>query len=210
MFHKKELFAMFKTTRNVFIVAVALVAAGCAQPPQAQIDAAKAALDKATAAQAVEYAPESYAAARDAQAKLDAELTAQSGKFALTRSYGEATTLATAAVDAGNKAAADAVAGKQAAQTAASAAVKDAETAISDAETALNTAPKGKGSKADLDALKADVAAAKSTLGEAQTAATGEHYSDAKTKATAAKEKAAGVKDAIDKAVQLRKGAAKG
>jgi hypothetical protein len=200
---------MFRTTRNVFIVAVALVAAGCAQPPQAQIDAAKASLDKAAAAQAAEYAPEAFAAVRDAQAKLDAELTAQSGKFALTRSYDEATKLATAVVDAGNKAATDAVAGKQALQAAVSAAVKDAETAIADAEAALNTAPKGKGSKADLDALKADVTAARSALGEAQTAVTGEHYKDAKAKADAAKEKAAGVKAAIEQAIQLRKGPAR-
>ena len=198
---------MHRTSLKVFVVAVALAAAGCAQPPQAQIDAAKASLDKATAAQATEYAPDAYAAARDAQAKLDAELTAQSGKFALVRSYGEATKLAAAVVETGDRAASEAVSGKQAAQTAASAAVKDAETAISDAETALNTAPKGKGSKADLEALKADVTAARSALGESQTAMTGEHYKDAKAKADAAKEKAAGVKSAIDQAIQLRKGA---
>jgi hypothetical protein len=200
---------MYRTIRNSLIVVVAIAAVGCAQPPQAQIDAAKASVDKATSAGATEYAPESYTAARDAQARLDAELTAQNGKFALMRSYDEATRLAATVVEAGNKAASDAATGKQAAQTVATAAVKDAETAISDAEAALNTAPKGKGSKADLDALKSDVAAAKSTLGQAETAVNGEQFKDAKTKADAAKEKATGVKSAIDQAVQLRKGAAR-
>ena len=91
---------MFRTTRAFLVVAVPLAAAGCAQPPQAQIDAANAAMQKATAAGAADYAPEALAAASDAQAKLDAEVKAQSGSFALMRSYGETTKLAAAASEA--------------------------------------------------------------------------------------------------------------
>jgi hypothetical protein len=86
IFRKKETLMMFRTARVFLVVAVALVAIGCAQPPQVQIDGANAAIEKATAAGAAEYAPEALAAARDAQAKLEAELKAQSGSFALMRS----------------------------------------------------------------------------------------------------------------------------
>jgi hypothetical protein len=209
IFRNKETLMMFRTARVFLVVAVALVAAGCAQPPQVQIDGANAAIEKATAAGAAEYAPDALAAARDAQAKLEAEVKAQSGSFALMRSYGEATKLAAAATEAGDKAASEAVTQKQAAQTEASAAVESARTAIKDAETALSTAPKGKGSKADIEALQSDVVAARSGLGEAETAVSGEHYKDAKAKADSAREKAAGVRTSIDQAVALRKGAVK-
>jgi trimeric autotransporter adhesin len=206
---QKETALMFRNTRTFLLVAVALVAVGCAQPPQAQIDAATAAITKATAAGAEEYAPETLAAARDAQAKLDAEVKAQAGSFFLTRSYGEATTLAAAAAEAGDKAATEAVAQKAAAQKDAAAALESTRTAIQDAEAALAKAPKGKGSKADLEALQADIAAAKTGLGEAETAQTGEHYKDAKAKADAAREKAAGVTSAVNQAAELKKGAVK-
>ena len=66
---------------------ITLATVACATPPQAQVDAANAALTKATAAGATEYAPEAYRAAQDAQAKLDAELKTQADKFAFMRAY---------------------------------------------------------------------------------------------------------------------------
>jgi hypothetical protein len=195
---------MFRHSR-VFVLAAATVATvACAKPPQPQIDAANAAVSKATAAEASEYAPEAFSAARDAQAKLDAELKAQEGKFALTRSYGDATKLAAAAAEAADKAASEAAQRKQAAQSEASTAVVGARAAIQDAETALSGAPKGKGSKADLEAMQSDLTAAKATLGEAETALNGQHFRDVKAKADAAKEKAGSVKSAVDQAIQSR------
>lgn len=197
-------------SRNIYLlgaVALAVMSAACAKPPQAQIDAANAALTNATGAGASEYAPEAYSAARDAQAKLDAELKAQEGKFALTRSYTEVTTLVTAATEAAEKAASEATQRKQAAQTEASTLIADARTAIEGAETALTSAPKGKGSQADLAALQSDLTAAKSALGEAETALSGQHYLDAKAKAEASKERAGSVKSAVDQAIQTRQGA---
>lgn len=195
---------MFRSPRVFVVTAVTLATVACAKPPQPQIDAANAAVSKASAAEASEYAPEAFGAARDAQTKLDAELKAQEGKFALTRSYEEATKLAAAATEAGDKAASEAAQRKQAAQTEASTAVGDARATIQDAETALSGAPKGKGSKADLEALQSDLAAAKATLAEAETALNGQHFRDVKAKADAAKEKATGVKSAVDQAIQSR------
>ncbi len=198
---------MFRNTHMFVVVALTVATAACAKPPQAQVDAVNAALNNATGAGASEYAPEAYSAARDAQAKLDAELKAQEGKFALTRSYAEATKLATAAAEAGGKAATEAAQRKQAAQTEASTALVDARAAVQDAETALSRAPKGKGSKVDLEALQSDLAAAKSTLGEAEAALNGQHYLDVKAKAEASKEKATAVKSAVEQAIQIRQGA---
>jgi hypothetical protein len=195
---------MHRNARVLVVVVATVATVACAKPPQAQIDAAHASIDKATAAGAGEYAPEALNAARDAQAKLDAEVKAQQGKLALTRSYDEATKLATAAADAGQRASTEAAQRKQALQTEASTAVVGARAAIQDAETALGSAPKGRGGKAGLEALQSDLTAAKTTLGEAETALKGEHFMDVKAKADAAEERAVGVKSAIEQAVQSR------
>jgi TonB family protein len=113
---------------------LALTAAGCASPPSADVDAAKAAVDKAVTAGADQYAADSLKAARDASAALDTELAAQQGKW--FKSYEKTRELAAAAQAAGDKAAADAVAGKATADAAAAKAAADAAAARAKARVA--------------------------------------------------------------------------
>ena len=96
---------------------LAIVVTGCASPPSADVDAAKAAVDKAATDRAGQYAPESLQAAQNARTALDAELQAQDSKW--IKSYDKTRELAAAAKAAGDKAAADAVAGKEKADAAA-------------------------------------------------------------------------------------------
>ena len=90
---------------------LALTVAGCASPPKADIDLAKATFDKAVAAGADNYATESMKAALRAQTALDAELKVQEGKW--FKSYDKARDLAVAVQAAGDKALAGAAAGKE-------------------------------------------------------------------------------------------------
>jgi TonB family protein len=106
------------------VLGLAIVVAGCASPPAADVDAARAALDKATTERADQYAAESLKAAQDAWAALDVELKAQEGKW--FKSYDKAKELAGAAKTAGDKAAADAVAGKEKAEAIAAKEAADA------------------------------------------------------------------------------------
>ena len=92
-------------------LALAVTLAGCASPPSADVEAAKAAVDKAATDRAGQYAAESLKAAENARAALDVELKAQEGKW--LKSYDKTRELAAAAKAAGDKAAADAVAGKE-------------------------------------------------------------------------------------------------
>lgn len=190
----------------MLLVGFGVVAAGCASPPQADIDAAKAAMQQATSAGASEYAADSLKAAQDADAALEAELKAQQDKFSMFRSYSKATELATAAKLAGEKAQQDAVAGKEAAKTAASGAIEEAKTMLAQAQEMLSKAPKGKGTAADLEALKTDLTGAESTIGDANSAFTAERYLDAKAKAEAAKTAAGNVTAAIEAAIAAKKG----
>lgn len=87
-----------------------ITVSGCASPPNADVDAARAAVDR-PAPDADKYAADSMKAARDARAALDAELKAQESNW--VKSYDKTKALAVAAKAAGDKAAADAVAGKE-------------------------------------------------------------------------------------------------
>jgi TonB family protein len=92
-------------------IGLAITVTGCSAPPSADVDAAKAAIDKAANDRAGQYAAESLQAAQAAQAALDAELKTQEGKW--IKSYDKTKQLAVAAKAAGDKAAADAVAAKE-------------------------------------------------------------------------------------------------
>jgi hypothetical protein len=180
-----------------------LVAAGCGSPPKADIDAAKAALEQATTAGAGQYAAESLKAAQDAQTALDAELKAQQGKW--FGSYDKAKQLAVAAKAAGEKAVADAAAGKEKAKADASAAVNEAKTLLTEAQALLDKAPKGKGSAADIEAMKGDLTTAGTAITEAETALGAERFLDAKAKAESAKAAATTVKTAVEAAMAAKK-----
>lgn len=92
----------------------ALSVTACAAPPSADVDAAKAAVDKAVSERADQYAGESLKAAQNAQAALESELKAQEGKF--IKSYDRARELAAEAKAAGDKAVTEAVAAREKAE----------------------------------------------------------------------------------------------
>ncbi len=184
---------------------IALVA--CAKPPQQQIDAAKAALAAAKAAQADVYAPDSLKAAQDKDAALDAELATQQSKF--FKSYKVATQMTTDLQQLADKAKADAVAGKEKAKADAEAAITAADTAVTTAREDLKKAPKGKGSTADLAAMTGDVDTAAKAVEDAKADATAEKYFDAKTKAESAKAQAEKVSADVAAAIELKKGGKK-
>lgn len=102
---------------QAIVLGLAITVSGCGSPPSADVEAANAAVDKAAADRASQYASTSFKAAQDARAALDAELKAQEGNW--FKSYDRARELAAAAKSAGDKAAADAAAGKQRADAAA-------------------------------------------------------------------------------------------
>lgn len=115
-------------------LALAVSAAACGTPPTADVDAAKAAYDKA-AADAKQYAPASLKAAQEAQAALDAELAAQDRKW--FKSYDRTRELAVAAKGASEKASTDATAARARANAAAAKTRAEAEARAQLATTAV-------------------------------------------------------------------------
>ncbi len=177
--------------RNLLLPAlagVALMSAACAKEPSDAIGAAKASLEAAKTAGAADYAPGALAGAETQAAALDAELKAQSEKFAPTRSYAKASELAAAAKAAADKAAAEAVAGKEQMKAEATTLIAGVRGSLDAAKQALARAPKGKGSAADLEAMNADVAGVESSLPAMDTAMAAGNYKEAKVKAEAARQ----------------------
>lgn len=196
-----------KANHMPWILAVALVAAGCAHPPQTEMDAAKQALDGAQQAQAIDYASDSWNAAKDAEAKLDAELEAQQHRWAPVRSYAKARELAVQVKDSADRAAQDAVAAKEKTKTEAETLMAQAKDAYDKTHTALSTAPRGKGTEADLASLKSDTTSIEGTLQEMQRAYDAGDYLGAKTKAQAAIDAANRIQTEIQEAKARRRAA---
>lgn len=191
------------TVLTPFLLAV-LVLVGCAKPPQAEIDEAKGAVQTAVSAEASDYAGDSLRSAQDAVAQLDQELKAQEEKFALFRSYKKASELAAAAKAAGEKAEADAKAGKDAARQAAETMMAEANALLTEVKEMLDKAPKGKGTAADLEMMKSDLAGVESSLADAQNSFNAEKYLEAKSKIEAAMSGANSVKSALEQAMAAK------
>ena len=181
------------------LVILAVASGACATPPKTDIAAAHAAVDRAVASKANQYAPESLKVAQNAQAKLDAELKVQDAHLPMMRSFSEAVKLADAAKAAGERAEKDAETAEQMAGAEAAALIGDAKARIQDAEDELDNAAKGRSAPADLNILGADLAAAKSTVREAETDVAGRRYPDAKSKAEAAKRMAESIVSSLER-----------
>lgn len=190
-----------------WIATLGLVLAGCAQPPAADIDAAKLALDEARQAQAAEYAQQSWTTAQDAESKLELELDAQERRWSAMRSYTTARQLAQDTKAAAERSRDEAIAGKDKAKTEVSTLMAAARDEVGRAHAAVASAPKGKGTEADLASLRSDTSSLDDTLAEMQKLFDGGQYNEAKVKAQAAIDAAKQVEAEIEKAKGQRRSA---
>lgn len=189
------------------MVVAALFATGCSKAPQADIDAAKAAMEQAALAEADVYAAGQYAAAEDAMKRLEAELTLQEEKSSLFRRYGTATELATEVKTASAAAAEAAVTGKEQVQAEAMDTIASTRELLTEVQGILAKAPTGKGTQADLAAMKADLEGVQIALDEADAAFAAGAYMDAQTGATAARDVLEQVQADIAAAIEARRAA---
>ena len=177
--------------------ACAVLAAGCAEPPTARVDAAKAQV-AALAAEAQTYAPDAYRTAQAAVSQLDAEMATQEGTFALTRSYDAAGELAGAVEAAAGDVAQAIEQGKQRAQSAASQAIADARSAAADARQSFESLLADDETPEEQQmAIQADLDGVDAALGEADTLLAGDQWEAAEQAAESARQAAMGVGTAV-------------
>lgn len=190
----------------VFFVTL-LCIASCAKPPQAEIDAAKAALDAAAKnPDVVTYAPDSLRVAQEKMAALDAEISAQARRTVLSRNYDLAKSLALEAADDARKADADAVATKEQVARDASSLVEEVTTAIPLFESKVWAAKRVPRIKLDFIAPLALLPAqARATLADAQKDISGGAFATAKAKLMAVKDQLSSSEETITEQTRIAK-----
>ncbi len=151
-----------------------LLAAGCAKPPEAELALAKEKRAAAEVAEAADYASAELQQVKDTLAQAEAEIQAQAGKNAFSRSYKSAKELLAQVVTLSDSAAAAAATNKTKAAEDANAAVasiNDSLTRATEALTALQGCRrKPKDFAADLEALQGSLTAFQTRSGDVTTA----------------------------------------
>ncbi|MGV8091505.1 MAG: hypothetical protein AB2L24_06510 [Mangrovibacterium sp.] len=175
----------------VMALGVAVLFSSCGKVPQAEIDAAFAALDSAKTAGADVYLAEDFAALQDSMKAITESVEAQKSKF--FASYGDIK----AKLASVNEQAVAAVAKTEARKEEVKQEIATLQSEVTTLQTQNNElvakAPKGKEGKAALEAIKADLALIDTTMGEVGTQAAAGDLMGALDKAKAAKEKAVAI-----------------
>jgi hypothetical protein len=158
--------------KNRFFLVVATVAAvalmtSCGKVPQANIDAAVAAIDSAKTMQADIYLPGDFAALNDSLTVINQAVEAQKSK--LFKNFKDVKVKADALAVVAGELAGKAVVKKDEVKAEAETLMVQAKTLLEENKTLIAKAPKGKEGKAVLDEIKGEVTVIETSLTEAQT-----------------------------------------
>ena len=184
----------------VAVLSAWVLAAGCAQPPADQINAAEQAVKDAQQSGAATYAANDYAKVEGLLTAMKQEVGDQDAKFALLRDYGKAEQLAATTKAEAERVKADATKKMEEAKFAATQAQHGAEAAVQSTLELVSRAPAGK-DRAALESIKTDAQALKASLNDVQLMLDKSDYLGAQTKAKAIREKAEAVSHEIQTAL---------
>ena len=193
------------------LLALAVVFAGCAKPPEMEMKDSQASLDDArNTAQADKWAPGEYQAAKSAMDAANAEVDTQNQRFALMRNYDKAKQMLESAKADAAKAKQAAVANKEAAKNEANQKLQEATAAIAAAREALGKAPVTKDTRADIQLFTSDLDGLDQKIGEVNNMMSSEDYKGASSSASAiaqqANDMSAKLTEAAEKAAMKKKG----
>jgi hypothetical protein len=173
--------------------------ASCGKVPQAEIDAANAAIEAAKTAEAAVYIPAEFAAVQDSMNVILADVEAQKSK--LFKKFGPVKEKLTAVVTLANQVAANAAVKKEEVKKESETLLNDIKTVIEENGKLILKAPRGKEGAAVIEQIKADMATIDATVVEAQGLFDKGSFMDALNKIKAAKEKADGINTELKEAI---------
>lgn len=189
---------------SALVVVLALVLTGCGKYPQAEIDAAKAAVDSAKMVEVDRYLPDQFAAIQDS---LNSAIQkAEEAKSKLFKNYGEAKQKLQAVVELAKQARANVDAKKNEVKQEVENCLNEIDQLINEDKDLLKKAPKGKEGKAALEQMQAELTAVENTVAEAKGLYDKGDYIGAKEKLMPAKEKAASINSELKAAIEKVKG----
>ena len=187
--------------RAISLFVAVAVLAGCADPPTAELDAAKQALDSARDVGAEQFAASEYSAAQRAYNEAEATTNTEAERFFLFKDFEQARAQIADAKTKAMRAESSAEVEKKRQKESAEAAIAAARDAVSAAYTSLEEAPSGKGTEADIEELSAELSMAEADIDAAEAALNSENFSDAESLAERADQQATEVADGVMVAV---------
>ncbi len=191
-----------KVLMGLAVIAMVAVLSSCGKKPQAEIDAANAAIEAAKTAEAAVYVPAEFAAVQDSLNAVMADITAKESKL-FKNFKGETAKLANVLTLA-NTVAANAATKKEEVKAEAANLLTGIKTVIEENVKLIPKLPRGKEGAAVIEQIKAEVATVDAAVVEAQGLFDKGSFMDALNKVKAAKEKADGlnaeVKEVLTKA----------
>jgi uncharacterized protein YpmB len=185
----KKMIEIMKKIFYVLSIAVAtLIFTSCAKAPQAEIDAAKAALEQAKTAQADLYVESDYLAVQDSLNAVMVEIEAQSSK--LFKSYGKSKEKLVVVTTQATELVAKTDVRKEEIKTEVATAEAATLALIEENNALVAKAPKGKEGKEAIEAIKLDLTAITASVGEVSGLVASGDLLGAQTKVNAAQQKA--------------------
>jgi len=191
-----------KVLMGLAVIAMVAVLTSCGKKPQAEIDAATAAIEAAKTAEAAVYVPAEFAAVQDSLNAVMADITAKESK--LFKNFKGETAKLASVLTLANTVAANAATKKEEVKAEAANLMTAIKTVIEENVKLIPKLPRGKEGAAVIEQIKADAATVDASVVEAQGLFDKGSFMDALNKIKAAKEKAEGlnteVKEVLTKA----------
>jgi len=183
----------------LMVVLIALLSS-CGQKPAKEIDETTASVNTVISEGLGRYSPEDEKKLKDALAAAMDEIKVQEGKT--FKNYDKAKQMLAEVKKSADEMKVALPGKKEQAKQSALAATEAAKAAVAEAKKLLAQAPMGKGTAADIEALKGDVKGTEDLLPEVQGLIDKEEYGAAASKANAIKEKAAGITNQVQQALE--------
>ena len=190
-----------KVLMGLAAIVMVAVFSSCGKVPQAEIDAANAAIATAQSAEAAIYVPAEFTALQDSMNAINADIEVQKSK--MFKKFGTAKVKLVETTALATQVAANAADKKEEVKKEVEASMTAVKTVVEENKTLMTKAPRGKEGAAVLEQIKTEMATIEASLVEAQGLYDKGSYMDASNKVKAANESATGIntelKDAIAK-----------
>lgn len=190
-----------KVLMGLAAVVMVAILSSCGKKPQAEIDAATAAIEAAKVAEAPVYLPAEFAAVQDSMNAINTEITAIESK--LFKNFGDVKVKLEQTTTLANQVAANTAVKKEEVKKQVETSIAEMKTVVEENKTLITKAPRGKEGAAVLEQIKTEMATIETAATEAQGLYDKGAYMDALNKVKASQERAVSIntelKDAIAK-----------
>ena len=188
-----------KGLMGIAVITMAVILISCGKVPQAQIDAANAAIEAAKAAEANIYLPAEFEAVQDSMNAVMADIETQRSK--LFKQFGNVKFKLDEIVSMANQAATGVAAKKEEVKSEAQTFLNDIKTVIAENTKLIPRLPRGKEGAAVIEQIRIDLSNVNTAADDAQSSFDKGAFMDALNKIKAAKAKADGLNTEMKEAL---------